>query len=474
MSAALEELLGKVRAAALVRGEAWLREKVAEILADEGKALDAQDPPPCAKRVRSLERRSPSPVPRNRRKVSSPRKDHPEASAGQCPSSEVPSPAEYPFRLVSDLRHALHNCGHEDLRIPVNATSQRGSENGQKCEDAGIVCKEEQKCSDDSGQHYSRPSPNPSTVKTETCDSSSNGNVPDTTHYSNAEEESIELRIERLLRSCSAAIMEDQEEDEPSEPTTSPVSSSVTEAGGSVALPAGEPGGSTLPGFTPDASDQHPSPQVQSSVPSSSWLRHDLHPCLVWILENSFVASALEKISLVPDGRQLGFPPAKAIIRWLGFNSLTWDCVTPTVERFSRLDRSPDILVIHAGGDDIYCGVSVADLVNNIKFDIFKLKSLFPGVEIVWSQIVRRYKVPKPKNKLPFKSACKKVNKQLTSYRRKKTMWAVVVRHMGLEGDAAHLFEEDGVHLNSAGNDIWCRDIQKGIENALQRWHHKF
>ncbi|XP_073496186.1 uncharacterized protein [Phyllobates terribilis] len=428
MSAALEELLGKVRAAALVRGEAWLREKVAEILADEGKALDAQDPPPCAKRVRSLERRSPSPVPRNRRKVSSPRKDHPEASAGQCPSSEVPSPAEYPFRLVSDLRHALHNCGHEDLRIPVNATSQRGSENGQKCEDAGIVCKEEQKCSDDSGQHYSRPSPNPSTVKTETCDSSSNGNVPDTTHYSNAEEESIELRIERLLRSCSAAIMEDQEEDEPSEPTTSPVSSSVT----------------------------------------------DLHPCLVWILENSFVASALEKISLVPDGRQLGFPPAKAIIRWLGFNSLTWDCVTPTVERFSRLDRSPDILVIHAGGDDIYCGVSVADLVNNIKFDIFKLKSLFPGVEIVWSQIVRRYKVPKPKNKLPFKSACKKVNKQLTSYRRKKTMWAVVVRHMGLEGDAAHLFEEDGVHLNSAGNDIWCRDIQKGIENALQRWHHKF
>ncbi|XP_073496190.1 uncharacterized protein [Phyllobates terribilis] len=227
MSAALEELLGKVRAAALVRGEAWLREKVAEILADEGKALDAQDPPPCAKRVRSLERRSPSPVPRNRRKVSSPRKDHPEASAGQCPSSEVPSPAEYPFRLVSDLPHASHNCGHEDLRIPVNATSQRGSENGQKCEDAGIVCKDEQKCSDGSGQHYSRPSPNPSTVKAETCDSSSNGNVPDTTHYSNAEEESIELRIERLLRSCSAAIMEDQEEDEPSEPTTSPVSSSV-------------------------------------------------------------------------------------------------------------------------------------------------------------------------------------------------------------------------------------------------------
>ncbi|XP_077148516.1 uncharacterized protein LOC143809306 isoform X1 [Ranitomeya variabilis] len=464
MSAVLEELLGKVRAAALVRGEAWLQEKVAEIVADEGKASDAQDASPCAKRVRSLGPRSPSPVPRNHLKVSSPGRDPPEVAAGQCPSSEVPCPSENPFSLDTDL-------WNEDLRIPLNAASRHGSDSGLKSEDAGIVSEEEQKSSRDSGQCYSSPSPNPRTDKAETCHSCSNGKDPNMTHSNNTEEEPIELRIERLLQSCSATIMQDQQEEEPSEPT--PVSSSVPEAGVSAALPAAEPGEGTLTSFTPDASDQHLSPRVQASVSSSSWLRHDLHPCLVWILGDSLVASALEKVSLVPDGRQLGFPLSKAIIQWLGFSSLTWDSVTPTVTRYSCLDRPPDILVIHAGGDDLYSGVSIMDLIGNIKFDIFKLKSLFPGVEIVWSQIVKRYKCPQAKNHKPFKFACKKINKQLTNYQRcKKTKWAVVVRHMDLEGDVAHLFEKDGAHLNSAGNKIWCRDIQEGIEKALQRWHH--
>ncbi|XP_077148517.1 uncharacterized protein LOC143809306 isoform X2 [Ranitomeya variabilis] len=418
MSAVLEELLGKVRAAALVRGEAWLQEKVAEIVADEGKASDAQDASPCAKRVRSLGPRSPSPVPRNHLKVSSPGRDPPEVAAGQCPSSEVPCPSENPFSLDTDL-------WNEDLRIPLNAASRHGSDSGLKSEDAGIVSEEEQKSSRDSGQCYSSPSPNPRTDKAETCHSCSNGKDPNMTHSNNTEEEPIELRIERLLQSCSATIMQDQQEEEPSEPTP-----------------------------------------VSSSVP-------DLHPCLVWILGDSLVASALEKVSLVPDGRQLGFPLSKAIIQWLGFSSLTWDSVTPTVTRYSCLDRPPDILVIHAGGDDLYSGVSIMDLIGNIKFDIFKLKSLFPGVEIVWSQIVKRYKCPQAKNHKPFKFACKKINKQLTNYQRcKKTKWAVVVRHMDLEGDVAHLFEKDGAHLNSAGNKIWCRDIQEGIEKALQRWHH--
>ncbi|XP_069604253.1 uncharacterized protein [Ranitomeya imitator] len=417
MSAVLEELLGKVRAAALVRGEAWLQEKVAEILADEGKASDSQDPSPYAKRVRSLGPRSPSPVPRNRLKVSSPGRDPPEVSAGQCPSSEVPCPSQNPFSLGTDL-------WYEDLQIPLNAASRHGSDSGKKSEDAGIVCEGEQK-SRNSGQRYSSPSPNPCTDKAETCHSTSNGKDSDTTRSNNAAEESIELRIERLLESCSAAIMQDEQEDEPSEPTP-----------------------------------------VSSSVP-------DLHPCLVLIFGDSLVASAWRKVSLVPDGRQLGFPLSKAVIRWLGFSSLTWDSVTPTVTRYSRLDQPPDILVIHAGGDDLYSGVSIIDLIDNIKFDIFKLKSLFPGVEIVWSQIVKRYKRPKAKNHQPFKFACKKINKQLTNYQRcKKTKWAVVVRHIGLEGDVPHLFAKDGTHLNSEGNKIWCRDIQEGIEKALQRWHH--
>ncbi|XP_073496194.1 uncharacterized protein [Phyllobates terribilis] len=355
MSAALEELLGKVRAAALVRGEAWLREKVAEILADEGKALDAQDPPPCAKRVRSLERRSPSPVPRNRRKVSSP------------------------------------------------------------CKDTGIVCKEEQESSDDSGQHYSRPSPHQSTVKTETCDSSSNGNVPDTTHSSNAEEESIELRIERLLRSCSAAIMEDQEEDEPSEPT---------------------PGSSSVPGS----------------------------PLLVWILGNSYVHWGAVRADVRRDGRQLGISRDKAAIRWLGFRRMLWNSVLCEVNKFVRLDRPPDILLLHVGGNDL--GVRpFKELIRDIWHDFLRLSASFPGMITVWSEIVPRKSWGNARSIESLNKARRKVNRAVSKFVSENG--GVSIRHFDLENGLGDFWLSDGVHLNDGGIDVWSSALQRGIEEAI-------
>ncbi|XP_075179149.1 uncharacterized protein LOC142250812 [Anomaloglossus baeobatrachus] len=413
MSAALEELLEKMRAAALVRGEAWLREKVAEILPDEGKG--SQDPPPCAKRGRALERRSPSPVPRNRCKVSS--KDPPEVSGGPRPTSEEPCPAETPFSLDSDSQDASHNYSDEDLQIPVNAAFQRGSDNGPSSEVAGNVPIEDQKPSDDSGQQQSSPSPNQCTLKAETCDNTRNGKVPDTTHSSNTEEESIELRIER----CSAAIELQQEE--PFEKTLTRIRS------------------------------------VQGR-----------RPYLVWIIGNAFVAKALEKVSLVPDGRQLGFPPSEATIRWLGFKDLTWDCVIPTVVRYSRSDRPPDILVIYAGGDDIYSGVCPMDLTEKIRCDILKLKSLFLGVVIVFSGIVRRPICPEGTKRKTFNFACKRVNKRV---QKSLEYYGVeVVHYKSLTGNV-FLFEEDGSCLNSVGHMLWCTGIKRGINKALQCWHHR-
>ncbi|KAM4019045.1 uncharacterized protein ACNLHF_028401 isoform 4-T4 [Anomaloglossus baeobatrachus] len=403
MSAALEELLEKIHTAALVRGEAWLREKVAEIIAEEG----SQDPPPCAKRGRALERRSPSPVPKIQRK------NPLEVSGGPCPASEGPCPAKNPFSVGSDSRD-----GDKGLRIPVNAASQRGSDS-----EPSSSAENQKSSSSKSGQQCFSPSPNLRTVKAETCDSDSNRKVPGTTQSSNAEE-SIEFRIDRLLQSCSAAIELQQEEDERSEPTPAPVSSSV-------------------PGR---------------------------RPYLVWILGNSFVTSALEKVSLVPDGRQLGFPLSEATIRWLGLTDMTWDSVNPTVVRYSRSDRPPDILVIHAGEDDIYNGVCPMDLVENVQFDILRLKSLLPRIVIAWSQILIRRRYPQTKNEKLLNRYCKRVNIQLSRYLEDKR--TLVIRHTGLEDNVSHLFEGDGTCLNSAGNKIWCSGIKEGINKALKLWHH--
>lgn len=69
-----------------------------------------------------------------------------------------------------------------------------------------------------------------------------------------------------------------------------------------------------------------------------------------------------------PDGRQLGIARREADIRWMGRPGMLWGRVMVEVERFVRLNRPPDVLVIHAGGNDL--GIwPVRDLLADIKRD---------------------------------------------------------------------------------------------------------
>lgn len=63
--------------------------------------------------------------------------------------------------------------------------------------------------------------------------------------------------------------------------------------------------------------------------------------------------------------------------------------VVPEVLRFSRLDRSPDILVLHVGGNDLGAR-PMCELIRNVKFDFLHLRSAFTGMLIVWSDMVGR------------------------------------------------------------------------------------
>ncbi|XP_069842115.1 uncharacterized protein [Dendropsophus ebraccatus] len=403
MSAFTEELLGKMRAAAKVKGVDWLRETVEEVL-KEGKAAEAQDPKPCASRVRPPQSRSPSPVPRAKARVSSPDRDPPGAAAWQCPPSELLCPGRDPFTLdcdSQDLPNAVH-YEDEDLRTPYDETSQCS---GPSSAVAVTVSMEDDGGSDDdddSGQHYFSPSTD---------------SQPDLELARNTVEESDAVRIERVLRSCSEA----------------------------------------------SGLDQRKAPSV--SVPVG--LSPPDHPCLVWILGNSFVSSAMERVSLQPDGRQLGFQRTQVTIRWLGTRGLTWKCVRPTAARYSLLDRSPDVLVVHAGGDDLG-SIGIRHLIKDIKFDMLRLQTLFPGSIVIWSEIVNRHTWSQAITQKGIQQARIKVNKGVSKFLTKNGV--LVVRHRGLEDGSPHLFKGDGIQLNPAGNDIWCINIQEGIDKALQIW----
>ncbi|XP_040210271.1 U3 small nucleolar RNA-associated protein 25-like [Rana temporaria] len=74
---------------------------------------------------------------------------------------------------------------------------------------------------------------------------------------------------------------------------------------------------------------------------------------LVWIMGHSFVRRGAARADMRPNGRQLGVPRQEAMVRWLGFPGMLWSRVVPEVHKFARLDRPPDVLLIHAGGNDL-------------------------------------------------------------------------------------------------------------------------
>lgn len=112
-------------------------------------------------------------------------------------------------------------------------------------------------------------------------------------------------------------------------------------------------------------------------------------PCLAWILGHSFVFRGAMRAEARPNGRQLGFDREEVVVRWLGKRGMKWSDVMPEFNRFARLDRPPDVLVLHVGGNDL--GVRpFRELIRDVKFDLLRLWALYPRVVTVWSDIVPR------------------------------------------------------------------------------------
>lgn len=90
-----------------------------------------------------------------------------------------------------------------------------------------------------------------------------------------------------------------------------------------------------------------------------------------------------------PDGRQLGLSRTEAQVRWLGVRGLQWSRLLAHVHFYVSLDSAPDILLIHAGGNDLGSRTT-RELLRDIKLDCLRLWAAYPGILLVWSDIVAR------------------------------------------------------------------------------------
>ncbi|XP_031756635.1 mucin-19-like [Xenopus tropicalis] len=187
----------------------------------------------------------------------------------------------------------------------------------------------------------------------------------------------------------------------------------------------------------------------------------------VWLIGHSFIYRARRRAAVKKPGLQLGFPEGKVGVHWFGVRGMRWPGVWSTLLQKVKAGRRPDILVIHAGGNDMGL-VPQKDLVMAMKNDLDRIRRMFPDIVIVWSEMVPRLVWRHARDGQRIERSRGKVNKLLAAFVRKFN--GVVVRHKALEEKLPGYYWKDGVHLSDVGTDLFNLALGEGIERALGRF----
>lgn len=166
-------------------------------------------------------------------------------------------------------------------------------------------------------------------------------------------------------------------------------------------------------------------------------------PYLIWIMGHSFAFWGERRAGIRPAGRQLGFSPQEAQVRWLGTRGMRWTQLLTQIHFYANLDRAPDVLLLHVGGNDL--GVrTTRDILRDIKLDCLRLWASYPGILIVWSDIVARKSWRRARSVHGMNRARVKLNKAVGRFVARNG--GIVVRHRELEEWDDTLLRPDGVH----------------------------
>ncbi|OCT75759.1 hypothetical protein XELAEV_18030946mg [Xenopus laevis] len=184
----------------------------------------------------------------------------------------------------------------------------------------------------------------------------------------------------------------------------------------------------------------------------------------VWLLGHSYISWARRRAAVKKSGPQLGFPEGQVNIHWFGVPGLRWPGVWPTLLRNVRSGRRPDVLLIHAGGNDMGLR-SQRELVLIMKQDLDKIRHLFPDLILVWSEMVPRLVWRYARNGEKMDRSRVKMNKLMASFVRK--FGGIVIRHSNLDDKMPAYYGQDGVHLSELGNSFFTLALMEGIERAL-------
>ncbi|KAE8630892.1 hypothetical protein XENTR_v10001007 [Xenopus tropicalis] len=192
----------------------------------------------------------------------------------------------------------------------------------------------------------------------------------------------------------------------------------------------------------------------------------DALQCKVWLMGHSFIHWAERRASVRHADRQLGFTVSQVKLHWVSRRGLRWDEIVPRAVQKAKESGPPNVILLHAGGNDLgICPMKA--LISTIRTDCFRLRSLFEGLIIIWSEIIPRTHWRGARSHRAINRVRIKVNKAVASNVQKNG--GIVVRHKELENNMA-FFRTDGIHLNEVGLDLFNFNLQEAITLAWKSW----
>ena len=180
----------------------------------------------------------------------------------------------------------------------------------------------------------------------------------------------------------------------------------------------------------------------------------------IWIVGSSIIEKAEKFAKSTELGTNLGID-SRYKITWSGISGLTWERVVPTIDNLCFLHPSPDVLVIHCGGNDIGTH-SLWGLQGFMKRIMYNLIQRFPQTCVVWSHIL-------PRRYWRHALSCEAADK--SRMRINSSISAFTLKHGGayisypdiVPFHNSKMLQTDGVHLSMLGNSNFINTLQGAI-----------
>ncbi|OCT76602.1 hypothetical protein XELAEV_18031805mg [Xenopus laevis] len=173
-----------------------------------------------------------------------------------------------------------------------------------------------------------------------------------------------------------------------------------------------------------------------------------------------------ERSKVPPNGQQLGFLEEQATVRWLGVGGLCWEEVVPMIIQEAKRVGPPNIILVHAGGNDL-ARCPMKQLTKNIKRDFVRLWTIFPGVCLLWSEILPRKKWRGARSHGAVDNARIKINKAVSKF--VQGQGGVAIRHREFD-NPGEFCSVDEVHLNELGMDLFNFNLRDSLGFAWRVW----